>query len=191
MKKTIIQYAILAIAGVILGIAMQYFPHLQEQWGQNLVTFMASDLGCWAVIAIFIATYSKTSLHSGGRCFTFMAAMVAGYYAINPESIQWNTYWIVLAILMFPIGMFLYWYMRKFWVLVVFEIGMIFFFILEIETFIRKLTNNQMIVYDDKGVAVFMEETLFSLGNYILLPLASLFIMVFMILKYRKRKKTE
>lgn len=189
MNKQIKQYIILAASGALLGIAMQYFPHLQGEWGENIITFMASDLGCWAVIAVVIATYAKTPLHSGGRCFTFMLSMLTAYYAVNPGSIRQNIPWVILALLMFPIGMLIYWYQIKGWIFIILEVGMAFFLISDVKKFIHKCIDNQMIVYDNRGDAVFVHETLFSLSNYLLLILTSLFGMIFMVWQYRKKAK--
>lgn len=188
MDKKKKEYLLLLLSGLILGIAMQLFPHFKGQWGKNIITYMATDLGSWAVISILIATYSKTPLQSGLKCFVFMISMVVGYYMINPISIYRNVRWFVLAFLMFPIGVFTYFYKTKLWSLIPLEVGMIFFLGLQIYTFINKITSNQMIVYDNVGDSVFINETFFSLGNYLLLIAASIFAMVFMILQYRKKQ---
>lgn len=188
MDKQIKQYMLLIFTGALLGVAMQCLPHLQGQWGQNVIAFMADDLGCWAVLAVVISTYSSTALQSGGRCFAFMAAMVAAYYAMFPVSIAWNIRWIVLAVLMFPIGTLIYWYRSKTWVFILLEAGMLLFLAADIFTFVCKVRADQMIVYDRSGVSVLTGETWFSLGNYVLLILFILFGMVFLFRQYRKNR---
>lgn len=50
--------------------------------------------------------------------------------------------------------------------------------------FVMKVINNRMVVRNDAGVAVFVPETAFSLGNYVLLMLA---IVLGMYFAYRRR----
>ena len=48
--------------------------------------------------------------------------------------------------------------------------------------FVMKVINNRMVVRNDAGVAVFVPETAFSLGNYVLLA-----IVLGMYFAYRRR----
>lgn len=83
IAKHIAVYVVFALIGTSIGIAMQVFSRFPDQYSQNVITFMVSDFGCWAVFAVVIATYAKSIVDSGGRCFVFMMTMVCGYYAIN------------------------------------------------------------------------------------------------------------
>ena len=188
MSKQVKQYIILIVAGALIGLAMQFFPHFQGEFGQNFITYMSTDWGSWAVISIIIATYSKTALQSALKCFAFMAAMVAAYYAAFPVSINWNMHWVVLAVLMLPIGFLIYWYKSKLWVLLLLEAAMVGFLVIDILAFISKITLNQLTVYDEMGEVIIMNETPFTLVNYILLILFIVFGIVYLIWQYRKNK---
>lgn len=188
MSKQVKQYIILIVAGVLIGLAMQLFPHFPGEFGQNFITYMSTDWGSWAVIAIIIASFSKTALESALKCFAFMAAMVAAYYAVFPVSIHWNMHWVILAVLMLPIGFLIYWYKSKLWVFLLLEAAMAGFLVMDIFAFISKITLNQLTVYDETGTVILLNETPFTLVNYILLILFVIFGMIFLIWQYQKNK---
>ena len=175
MTRTIGRYTLLTVLGVAIGVGMQVAPHLPGQWGQNVLTYMASDFGCWAVITVVIATYAHSAVQSGGWCFTFMMAMVVGYYLMAP----WDWGWYLLAVLMFPIGVVVYWYRDNHWVFILLELVMAGFLVQDASFFVMKVMNNQMAVRNDAGIVLFTPETAFSLGNYVLLILAIAFGMYF------------
>lgn len=187
IAKHIAIYIVFAVIGTSIGIAMQVFSRFPDQYSQNVISFMASDFGCWAVIAVVIATYARTKIDSGGRCFVFMMTMVCGYYAINflGES---DIGWFILAALMFPIGMFIYNYQKKKCVFIILELGLSVFLVLEIIGFAQKILHNQMVVVNANGIAVLVPETWFSLGNYALLIVISIFGILFTIWHYKKSK---
>lgn len=179
------RYVMLAAAGGAVGVGMQLLPHLPGQWGQNVMSYMSTDLGSWAVITVVIATYAPGMLHAGGRCFAFMMAMVAGYYLLYPVSAAWNLRWFALAVLMFPIGMVVFLYRDRLWVFVALEVAMAVFLAYDVFVLASKVAGGEMIVYNELGESVIVRETAFSLGNYVLLPLAVIWCMWFM---WRRRR---
>lgn len=185
MVRQVWRYVMLVALGLAVGAGMQVFPHLPGQWGENVVTYMAGDLGCWAVIAVVIATYAPGMLHAGGRCFAFMAGMMAGYYLLYPVSAAWNLHWFALMVLMFPIGMVVYWYRDKLWAFVAMEIAMAGFLAYDAFFLVNKIMRDEIIVYNELGESVIGHETAFTLGNYVLLPLAVIWCMWFM---WRRRR---
>lgn len=182
MTRTIWRYTLLTVLGVAIGVGMQVAPHLPGQWGQNVLTYTVSDFGRWAVITAVIATYAHSAMQSGGWCFTFMMAMVVGYHLPSPW--DWDPMWCALAVLMFPIGMVVHWYRDNRWVFILLELVMAGFPAGDASLFVMKVINNRMVVRNDAGVAVFVPETAFSLGNYVLLMLA---IVLGMYFAYRRR----
>ncbi len=182
-------YLILTILGVLIGVAMQLASHLPGHWGTNFIALMSGDLGCWAVITILISSSSKTFLQSGYRCFLFNVGMVLGYYYMAPYSATFvsNYKWFVIAILMFPIGMLVYWYKSN--ILVLSSI-IIFFLVsigLDIASFIQIVENNRISAYSPNGEVIFIQQTWFSLGNNIAIMIFSLLGIIFMLLNYQKR----
>ena len=120
-----------------------------------------------------------------------MAAMVAAYYVVFPVSINWNMHWVVLAVLMLPIGFLIYWYKSKLWVLLLLEAAVAGFLVMDIFAFISKITLNQLTVYDETGTVILISETPFTLVNYILLIVFVIFGMIFSIWQYSKNKGIE
>ncbi len=189
MRKTVIKYVIYIILGAVLGILMQRMPALKGQWSQNIFTYMASDLGIWAVICILIASYAESPLHSGLQCFLCMSAMVASYYLLVPETFMANLRWVVVAILIFPIGIVAYSYRQRTWVMILLELFLVGSFVIEIIILGGMLAPDyQMIVANEENVYILTNATFFSIGNYVLLMACTLFGIIFTFYQYRQRK---
>ncbi|TDM32998.1 hypothetical protein [Leuconostoc citreum] len=97
--------------------------------------------------------------------------MVITYYVLNPLTATGNLHWIVLAILMLPIGAIGYYYKTKISVALLFIIGCLFALTIQIMTIIKMVTLNQMIVQNQAGISIIVHQTWFAYTNRILLAL--------------------
>ncbi len=189
-QKLIIKYIIYALVGIVLGVLMQKMPQLEGQWGQNIITYMASDIGIWAVICILIASYAESSFHSGLQCFVCMTMMVASYYILVPASFMANLRWVVMAVLIFPIGIVTYWFKKKLWVALVLEVFLAINVVINFMVLADMIDKGQMIVrVGDRSV--FTELTAFAIGNYILLIVLVILGMIYIPFARRKSNKNE
>lgn len=85
--------------------------------------------------------------------------------------------------------MFIYNYQKKKCVFIILELGLSVFLVLEIIGFAQKILHNQMVVVNANGIAVLVPETWFSLGNYALLIVISIFEILFTIWHYKTSKE--
>lgn len=185
----------LIFLGGVIGYLMQMAPHLKYQWSQNIITFMATDLGSWAVITLIICSYSDSWQESAMNTVAFMWSMVITYYVLNPLTVTGNLHWIILAILMLPIGTIGYFYKTKISVALLFIIGCLFALTIQIMTIIKMVTLNQMIVQNQAGISIIVHQTWFAYTNRILLTLITLSgmfaVMNYWRIKLRKGKQSR
>lgn len=174
IRKKYLKFFMLIFLGGTLGYLMQISPHLKYQWSQNIITFMATDLGSWAVITLIICSYSDSWQESAMNTVVFMWSMVITYYVLNPLTVTGNLHWIVLAILMLPIGAIGYYYKTKISVALLFIIGGLFALTIQIMTIINMVTLNQMIVQNQAGISIIVHQTWFAYTNRILLVLITI-----------------
>ncbi|GMA68931.1 hypothetical protein GCM10025879_01770 [Leuconostoc litchii] len=190
-----LKLVMLIFLGGAIGHLMQIAPHLKYQWSQNIIAFMASDLGSWAVITLIICSYSDSWQESAINTVAFMWSMVITYYAFNPLTVLWNLHWIILAILMLPIGAIGYFYKTKMSVALLFIIGCLFALTTQIMTIIRMITLNKMIVKNQEGISIIVHQTWFAYTNRILLALITLSgmfaVMNYWRTKLRKNKQSR
>ncbi|MDI6551341.1 hypothetical protein QMA51_06690 [Leuconostoc suionicum] len=184
----------LIFLGAVIGYLMQMAPQLKYQWSQNIITFMATDLGSWAVITLIICSYSDSWQESAINTVAFMWSMVLTYYVLNPLTATGNLHWIVLAILMLPIGAIGYFYKTKISVALLFIIGCLFALTIQIMTIIKMVTLNQMIVQNQAGISIIVHQTWFAYTNRILLVLITISgmfaVMNYWRIKLRNDKKS-
>ncbi len=191
MRKLTIKYIFYIVLGALLGILMQRMPLLKEQWGQNIFNYMATDFGIWAVICILIASYAESPLHSGLQCFLCMASMVASYYILVPQTFMANLRWVVVAILIFPIGIIIYSYRHKTWVMLLLELffaGALTYDVLIFEEMLAP--DYKMIVITEQNIHVFTDPTIFSVGNYVILMTCTVFGMLYTFYQYKQEKRS-
>ncbi|MCS8584342.1 hypothetical protein [Leuconostoc citreum] len=174
IRQKYLKLFILIFLGGMIGYLMQIAPHLKYQWSQNIITFMATDLGSWAVITLIICSYSDSWQESAINTVAFMWSMVITYYVLNPLTVTGNLHWIVLAILMLPIGAIGYYYKTKISVALLFIIGCLFALTIQIMTIIKMVTLNQMIVQNQAGISIIVHQTWFAYTNRILLVLITI-----------------
>ncbi|MBU7450199.1 hypothetical protein [Leuconostoc citreum] len=174
IRQKHLKFFILILLGALIGYLMQMAPHLKYQWSQNIITFMATDLGSWAVITLIICSYSDSWQESAMNTVAFMWSMVITYYVLNPLTVTGNLHWIVLAILMLPIGAIGYFYKTKLSVALLFIIGCLFALTIQIMTIIKMVTLNQMIVQNQEGISIIVHQTWFAYTNRILLTLITI-----------------
>ncbi|MCT4402894.1 hypothetical protein [Leuconostoc suionicum] len=174
IRQKYLKFFMLIFLGGTLGYLMQIAPHLKDQWSQNIITFMATDLGSWAVITLIICSYADSWQESAMNAVAFMWSMVITYYVLNPLTVTGNLHWIVLAILMLPIGAIGYYYKTKISVALLFIIGCLFALTIQIMTIIKMVTLNQMIVQNQAGISIIVHQTWFAYTNRILLALITI-----------------
>lgn len=174
IRQKYLKFFMLIFLGGTLGYLMQIAPHLKYQWSQNIITFMATDLGSWAVITLIICSYSDSWQESAMNTVAFMWSMVITYYVLNPLTVTGNLHWIVLTILMLPIGAIGYYYKTKISVALLFIIGCLFALTIQIMTIINMVTLNQMIVQNQAGISIIVHQTWFAYTNRILLVLITI-----------------
>jgi len=174
IRQKHLKFFMLIFLGGVIGYLMQMAPHLKYQWSQNIITFMATDLGSWAVITLIICSYSDSWQESAMNTVAFMWSMVITYYVLNPLTATGNLHWIVLAILMLPIGAIGYFYKTKISVALLFIIGCLFALTIQIMTIIKMVTLNQMIVQNQAGILIIVHQTWFAYTNRILLALITI-----------------
>lgn len=95
IRQKHLKFFMLIFLGGVIGYLMQMAPHLKYQWSQNIITFMATDLGSWAVITLIICSYSDSWQESAMNTVAFMWSMVITYYVLNPLTATGNLHWIV------------------------------------------------------------------------------------------------
>lgn len=195
IRQKHLKFFMLIFLGGVIGYLMQMAPHLKYQWSQNIITFMATDLGSWAVITLIICSYSDSWQESAMNTVAFMWSMVITYYVLNPLTATGNLHWIVLAILMLPIGAIGYFYKTKISVALLFIIGCLFALTIQIMTIIKMVTLNQMIVQNQAGISIIVHQTWFAYTNRILLTLITLSgmfaVMNYWRIKLRKGKQSR
>ncbi|MGC8304976.1 hypothetical protein [Leuconostoc mesenteroides] len=195
IRQKHLKFFMLIFLGGVIGYLMQMAPHLKYQWSQNIITFMATDLGSWAVITLIICSYSDSWQESAMNTVAFMWSMVITYYVLNPLTATGNLHWIVLAILMLPIGAIGYFYKTKISVALLFIIGCLFALTIQIMTIIKMVTLNQMIVQNQAGILIIVHQTWFAYTNRILLALITISGMFAVInywrIKLRKDKQSR
>jgi len=195
IRQKHLKFFMLIFLGGVIGYLMQMAPHLKYQWSQNIITFMATDLGSWAVITLIICSYSDSWQESAMNTVAFMWSMVITYYVLNPLTVTGNLHWIVLAILMLPIGAIGYFYKTKISVALLFIIGCLFALTIQIMTIIKMVTLNQMIVQNQAGISIIVHQTWFAYTNRILLTLITLSgmfaVMNYWRIKLRKGKQSR
>ncbi|MFT8992895.1 MAG: hypothetical protein ABF978_07615 [Leuconostoc mesenteroides] len=195
IRQKHLKFFMLIFLGGVIGYLMQMAPHLKYQWSQNIITFMATDLGSWAVITLIICSYSDSWQESAMNTVAFMWSMVITYYVLNPLTVTGNLHWIVLAILMLPIGTIGYFYKTKISVALLFIIGCLFALTIQIMTIIKMVTLNQMIVQNQAGISIIVHQTWFAYTNRILLTLITLSgmfaVMNYWRIKLRKGKQSR
>ncbi|AHF19148.1 hypothetical protein [Leuconostoc mesenteroides] len=195
IRQKHLKFFMLIFLGGVIGYLMQMAPHLKYQWSQNIITFMATDLGSWAVITLIICSYSDSWQESAMNTVAFMWSMVITYYVLNPLTATGNLHWIVLAILMLPIGAIGYFYKTKISVALLFIIGCLFALTIQIMTIIKMVTLNQMIVQNQAGILIIVHQTWFAYTNRILLALITISGMFAVInywrIKLRKGKQSR
>lgn len=174
IRQKYLKLFILIFLGGMIGYLMQMAPHLKYQWSQNIITFMATDLGSWAGITLIICSYSDSWQESAMNTVAFMWSMVITYYVLNPLTVTGNLHWIALAILMLPIGAIGYFYKTKISVALLFIIGCLFALTIQIMTIIKMVTLNQMIVQNQAGISIIVHQTWFAYTNRILLVLITI-----------------
>lgn len=191
LKKRYFKVFILIFLGCLIGYLMQISPNLKYQWSQNIITFMSTDLGSWTVITLIICSNSTSWQDSAFNTAAFMWSMVITYYMLNPITVTSNLHWIVLAVLMLPIGAIGYFYKTKISVALLFIVGCLFSLIIQIMTIMSMITLNQMIVKNRKGISVIVNQTWFSYANYIVLMLLTVFGMLSVINYWRIKVKKK
>lgn len=174
IRQKHLKFFMLIFFGGVTGYLMQMAPHLKYQWSQNIITFMATDLGSWATITLVICSYADSWQESAMNTMAFMWSMVITYYVLNPLTVTGNLHWIVLAILMLPIGAIGYFYKTKISVALLFIIGCLFALTIQIMTIIKMVTLNQMIVQNQAGISINVHQTWFAYTNLILLVLITI-----------------
>ncbi len=190
-KKIIMKYILYIFLGAALGFLMQKMPQLQGQWGQNIFTYMATDIGCWAVICILIATHAESPWHSGFQCFACMASMVAVYYMIVPFTFMANLRWAAAAVLILPVGIVIRSYPKRAGIMILLELFLAGSLVLDVLTLRQMMSPGyQMIVHSAEG-AVLTSPTAFSVANYILLTAFTVFGMLYLLLRYRDCEKNK
>jgi|GEM_PF-2729480 hypothetical protein len=195
IRQKHLKFFMLIFLGGVIGYLMQMAPHLKYQWSQNIITFMATDLGSWAVITLIICSYSDSWQESAMNTVAFMWSMVITYYVLNPLTATGNLHWIVLAILMLPIGAIGYFYKTKISVALLFIIDCLFALTIQIMTIIKMVTLNQMIVQNQAGISIIVHQTWFAYTNRILLALITISgmfaVMNYWRIKLRNDKQSE
>ncbi|QEA58212.1 hypothetical protein FGL74_00120 [Leuconostoc koreense] len=187
IRQKYLKLFILIFLGGMIGYLMQIAPHLKYQWSQNIITFMATDLCSWAVITLIICSYSDSWQESAMNTVAFMWSMVITYYVLNPLTVEGNVHWIVLAILMMPIGAVGYFYKTKISVALLFIIGCFVALTIQIMTIIKMVILNQMIIQNQAGISIIVHQTWFAYINRILLVLITISGM-FVVINYWRIK---